>query len=280
MSRSWPSRSAERCSRSRRHRIRPSRYRGNRQFKAEAIDELRRIKNASTTFATVTDGTGIPTYGVEQLAASGWLEFRGSEAMALAYPRPFVSTASFRELKNSIEKQRRKSHAPKNARKLSECCRLLGGGEKPWSSIIEALTNGDLVFWGEKDCFDTRQILVRPEEMRQFLGKRFDASRSDFCFGTTYAKRDAAEVLTIDPPLLDACLEKLTLDFRKIGRAMEIEKGPILEVALSIISNAELGEHWGMPPKCVRYDKRVSGISRKGYGWKRSDVVAAGLITF
>ena len=261
------------------HMEKPSRYRGNRQFKSLAIDELRRTKDASITFATVTENTGIPTYGVEQLTAAGRLEFRGSEAMALAYPRPFVSTASLRELENLIEKRRRKTNAPNNARRLSECCRLLGGGEKPWSLIVEALVNGDLAFWGERICFDTRQMLVKPEGMRQFLGKRFDVSRYDFRFGTTYAKREAAEVLNVDTPLFDACLKELELDFRKIGRAKQIEKGAILAVARKIVSNAELGEHLGVAPKSVRFDKRMSGISRNAYGWERSGVLAAGLIS-
>lgn len=261
------------------HMEKPSRYRGNRQFKADAIDELRRIKDASTTFATITDETGIPTYGVEQLSAVGWLEFRGGEAMALAYPRPFVSTSSLQDLVNSVGKQRRKSRAPKSARRLNECSRILGGGEKPWCLIVEALVNGDLAFWGEKNCFDMRQILVRPKEMRQFLGKRFDVSRYKFNFGTTYAKRDAAEVLTIDPPLLDACLNELDLNFQKIGRAKEIEKNAILEIARTIVSNAELGEHLGIAPKSVRFDKRMRGISRRAYGWQRREVLAAGLLS-
>lgn len=260
------------------HMEKPSRYRGNRQFRAHAIDELRRRKDASTTFAAVTEATGIPHYGVEQLAATNQLEFRDGCAMAVAYPRPFVSTTSYVQLKESIEEARRRSKAPKDTRRLRECSRLLGGGEKPWNLILEALIAGDLAFWGDTERFDIRHIVVRPEEMMQFLGTRFDASDYDFPFSDTYAKREAAEVLTIDTPLLDANLKELNLHFRKLGRAREIGKAAILDAARTIVSNAELGEHWGIAPKKVRYDGRVDGIARLGFGWSRAEAIAAGLI--
>ena len=64
----------------------PSIGRENRHYVADLIDSLRATKDASITFASITDGTGIPNYGVEQMAASGQLEYRDGEAMAIAYP--------------------------------------------------------------------------------------------------------------------------------------------------------------------------------------------------
>ena len=260
------------------HMQKPSRHRGNRQFRADAIDGLRRTKDASTTFASITEETGIPNYGVEQLAASGLLEFRAGDAMRIAYPRPFVSTCSYRDVVAACRSSARSSPLPKDARRLSDCCRLLGGGEKPWHLIVEALATGPLAHWNRSRNFDIRSILVRAEDLRQFLGKRFDPASHEFEYGTTYTKRETAEVLTIDSPQLDAHLEGLGLAFQQVGRAREIHRGAVLDVARQIISNAELGEHLGLAPKSVRYDKRMSSIARKAYGWSRDDVIAAGLI--
>jgi hypothetical protein len=258
----------------------PSKGRENRHYVADLIDSLRATKDASITFASITESTGIPNYGVEQMAASGQLEFRDGEAMAIAYPRPFVSSESFRDLKASIEEKRKRTKPPVDARPLSECARLLGGGEKPWGQLIAALANDDISHWGKRDCLDIRTILVRPRDVKPFVGLRFDASKFEFPFSSTFAKREAAEVLTIDTPQLDASLVALGLDFEKRGRAQEIDRCRIIEVAKDIISNAEIAEHWGIPPKSVRHDERMSGISRIAYGWKRSDVLAAGLVCY
>ena len=257
----------------------PSKGRENRHYVADLIDSLRATKDASTTFASITASTGIPNYGVEQLAASGQLEVRDGEAFSIAYPRPFVSSESFRHLKAAIEKKRKRTKPPVDARPLSECARLLGGGEKPWSQLIAALANGDISHWGKRDCLDIRTILVRPCDVKPFVGLRFNVSKFEFPFSSTFAKREAAEVLTIDTPQLDASLVALRLDFEKRGRALEIGRSRIIEVAEDIISNAEIAEHWGIAAKSVRHDKRMSGISRIAYGWKRSDMIAAGLIS-
>lgn len=256
----------------------PSLERGNRQYIADVIDDLRETKNASITFSSITEGTGIPNYGVEQLAASEQIEFRSGEAMLIAYPRRYVSSGSFLALKSSIEEARSRSKPPACARPLDECARLLGGGEKPWHLMVAALGDESLPHWGQRSRFDIGSILVRPVDIRQFLGRRFEASAYDFPFSPTFAKREAAEILTIDTPQLDASLVELELVFQKAGRAMKIERDKIIEVAKTIITNAELAEHWGIAPKSVRFDNRVAGIRRVAYGWTRSDVIDASLI--
>ena len=260
------------------HMTKPSRYRGNRQFKAEAINALRKEKDASKTFASITESTGLPTYALEQLASVGRLEFRDSEAMAVAYERQFVSRSSFTTLKDAIGQKRRRGRIPKDARPVSECARLLGGGEKPWHLIVEALIDGALPFWAAQKIINVRHVMVLPRDMLQFLGKRFDHSDCGFAFSKTYAKREAVEVLTIDTPLLDAVSADLGLDFRTLGRAKEIDKSAILKVARDIVSNAELGEHWGIKAKSVRHDPRVENLTRMGYGWRRQEAVDQGLI--
>lgn len=256
----------------------PSRYRGNRQFLAGPIDDLRLIKDTSTTFATLTERMGIPTYGLEQLSATGLLEFRDDEAMAAAYGRRFVSDASVAALGAALESRRGRRSVPKDARPLHECARLLGGGEKPWILVIDALIRGELAHWGVPRRFNVRRTMVRPIEMRQFLGRRFEPAGSEFPFSPTYAKREAAEVLTIDTPMLDVWLDALGLDFVKKGRAKEIAKAEVLEVARAVVCNSELGEHWGIAPKKVRYDPRAKALVRQAHGWSRSDAVHAGLI--
>ena len=194
------------------------------------------------------------------LGISVQLFYRSCEALAIAYPRRFVSSLSVRELEDEIEEKRKRTRPVPDARALSECSRLLGGGEKPWSDIIHAIIVGDLVFWGEPEVFDIRRMLVRPDEMRQFLGNRFGWADPDLEASEHYAKREAAEVLTIDPPLFDNCLDELDLKFVKSGRAKTIGKEEVLKVAREVVSNAGLGEHWGVAAKSVRYDRRDAPV--------------------
>jgi len=256
----------------------PSRYRGNRQCLAGPIDDLRLTKDASTAFAALTEQTGIPTYGLEQLAAKGLLEFRNDEALTAAYGRRFVSDASVAALEAALESSRGRRSVPEDARPLHECARLLGGGEKPWILVIDALIRGELAHWGTPRCFSLRRTMVRPGEMRQFLGKRFEAAGCQFPFTSTYSKREAAELLTIDTPMLDVWLDALNLDFVKKGRAKEIAKAKVLKVARAVVCNSELGEHWGIAPKKVRYDPRAQALVKRAFGWSRADAVLVGLI--
>ena len=256
----------------------PSRYRGNRQFIADSIDDLRERKDRSVNLATVGYDLRIPLYGVEQLAASKQLEFRGDQAMLTAYPRAMASRASFEELVSGLSANALDTAIPGDARRLSDCVRLLGGDLKPWSSIIGALLRGQIEYWSEGERFDTRTCFVMPDDLKAFLGVRFDECEHDFPFSAVLTKEEVAEVLTIDTPQLAASCEAMDLAFEKSGRRMQVEKDQVRSIARRIISNAEIGEHWNLSPKSVRHDARTSGVRRIAYGWDRAQMVAAGLV--
>ena len=101
-----------------------------------------------------------------------------------------------------------------------------GEGKKPWGQLIAALANGDIPHRGKRDILDIRTILVRPCDVKPFVGMRFNASKFEFPFSSTFAKREVAEILTIDTPQLDASSAELGLDFEKRGRAKEIGREP------------------------------------------------------
>lgn len=67
-------------------------------------------------------------------------------------------------------------------------------------------------------------MVVKPSELCQFLGKRFDPSCGDFLFSSIYSEREVAEIFTVDTPQLDVCLDRLDREFRKVSRANHIER--------------------------------------------------------
>lgn len=256
----------------------PSRYRGNRQFLADKVDALRDRKDRAINMATIGEKRGIPLYGVEQLAAARKLDFLGDPEMAAAFPRPMVTRESSNALLTAIDSARAKTERPSHARRLSECIRLLGGAEKPWPQVLGAIIEGDLCYWSAEDAFNLRSAFVLPFEMRQFLGVRFKPADRRFPFRLDVAKREAAELLTIDSPQFEAHLPNLGLAFDKNGRRKDTPKSRVLKLARAIVSNAELAEHWSILPKAVRYDPRVALTGRRAFGWDRASLITAGVI--
>lgn len=256
----------------------PSRYRGNRQFIADRIDDLRERKDRSVNLATIGYELQVPLYGVEQMAASNLLEFRSDRGILTAFPRSIASRVSFDELVSGLSGNALGTDIPNGVRRLSDCVRLLGGDLKPWSCIIGSLSRGEIEHWSTSELFSTRTCFVRPEDLKVFLGTRFNECDYDYPFSPVMTKEEVAEVLTIDTPQLAASSKTLNLPFEKCGRRMQTEKDRVRSIARRIVSNAEIGEHWNLAPKSVRHDPRMSGMQRIAYGWDRDQLVEAGLI--
>ena len=256
----------------------PSRYRGNRQFIADRIDDLRERKDQSVNLATIGYELQVPLYGVEQMAASNLLEFRRDRAILTAFPRSMASRVSFDELVSSLSGKALGTEIPNEARRLSDCVRLLGGDLKPWSCIIGSLSRGEIEHWSTGELFSIRTCFVRPEDLKVFLGTRFNECDYEYPFSQVMTKEEVAEVLTIDTPQLAASSKSLDLPFEKCGRRIQTGKRQVRSIARRIVSNAEIGEHWNLAPKSVRHDARMSGMRRIAYGWDRAQLVEAGLI--
>lgn len=87
---------------------------------------------------------GLPVAALEALADAGEIERATGPALALVSGRLHYRQSSLVKLSATVGRARQRSHRPLGFRRLSAALRRLPPGEKPWVSIIRAITDGHL----------------------------------------------------------------------------------------------------------------------------------------
>lgn len=239
-------------------------------FEVASVERLRDAKDGSIPCDAVSERLGISYHGVEQLVIKDLLEAEEHLALAAVYEVPRVKRHSLDKLIDGLVAAAR-SEAGDGYLPLRTVVKCLAG-EKPWSSIFQAMLDGRLPFhFAEASTKVCRGIAVPASGVDMLRSFSFDRSaHPSFRFAHDMSRRDVEEALNLVPGTLQAALDQELGPDRSRGR---IAVSDVEAIAQRAISAAEISARTS--PGTRRFPRALkrSRFPRRGAaGWLRSEV--------
>lgn len=238
-------------------------------YDAEEIEALSFQRRNSIGGLFVSRRLGVPVYAVEQFAASGVLEQVQSRALALVeFPR--ITINSIDEIIYRLDVASQKGSVPKGAKPLYLALRPVGGGEKPWSDIMQALLGGKLPYWTSSGSLAVQTLKIMPHDLSHVVSSPKTASGSRMLPG--YSRHEAIELLNSTHKRM-AEVPSSVLPFSLVRKGHSFCREALLIYARSIITGPELAARLGCTVRtAVNCMKDYPTISNDVLGWDRSAV--------
>jgi hypothetical protein len=249
------------------------------QFNVTRVEEFAERYRTALRLRRLTFQLMLPTYAIEQLVCLGLLPLEQDRAVRIARHGMCVQQASVDQLLAAIRRHALSAKVPADALAIEAAARQIGGREKPWGAIFDALRTGRIEFWicGEK--VSSRTIWVRPASLAPFQRVMFSAAdHRAFPFSTTVNRAEAEEILNVAPKYIPTLVERNLLPPFDGSREKNAKKVDVLGLAHLMVSPAELGFAMGQHPRPAGREVSELGVSRIGCGWSRADLVEKGVL--
>lgn len=251
----------------------PGRTRVRSQLNAARVDEFDTRYRTSLRLRRLTFQLDLPTYALEQMVCLGLLPAEQDTAVRTARHGMCVQQASVDALIEQVRDGRSRAAAPLDAIPIRAAARGMGGREKPWAAIFQALCKGQIEFWLCDDAVSSKSILVRPASLSRFQAQRFNPRDfPDFPFSTTINHNEAGEILNLTFAYMSWLIEDGHLSFEQRGTILVAPKKDVLDLARKMVSPAELGYAMGMTSRAAGREAEAMGVRRIGPGWSRRDL--------
>lgn len=235
-------------------------------FPLATIREIGAALEETFESATVVEQTGIPLYGVEQLACEDLLVRCDHPAVTALFDKLRVTRTSYQALTRSLHEAASRLDEASDWVPLRKVLFGVGGRAKPWAAIVGAMLNGSLRFCiaNEDRRLVDRIHVARGPVLDAVLSRTFDPLlHPAFPFATTMRRRDAMELLNIDSIRFAAIAHLLPGDTAGPNKSLFI--APTLALARRLIDSRETLWRWGVKPDASRM---IEG----GLGWDRAEV--------
>jgi len=246
--------------------------------RASTMEFIERL-NASVRPTIVESLIGVPRYGVEQLVCLGELLHEDHPAVALVYDGLRISGVS--TFQSEIAEACQKTSPPEGAVPLARAIQRFGGRVKPWGAILRSMRLGSVRYWMAPPGSRARPIpfsrlaLVLPQDLETFENVRFnETSYVDFrFFEADVTQMDACEILNVGPKQIARISTAGGLLFRDTPKSLRISKNAVLDLAMRMITPAEICVRWTVhPSKVNRLMANHRDVARVYTGWNRDDV--------
>lgn len=248
-------------------------YRRKRRFRQYRLDQVLELKPALADCAPASRADwrlGLPRYAIAQMCCEGVLRTAGHPAVAVVRAGPQISAVGLSDLEARLAAAAWSGTPPSGWVALGTAARRIGGRLKPWSAIVRALLDGSVPFRLVGAGPFTRRAHVGPEALAAFASLDFDErAYPAFEFSSDMMHRDAAEVLNVDVPQMQAIRSGGLLVFRGEGAALLTDRAAVLALAGELVWAAELGAVLGHRPNDLARRLDRSGTERVARGWPR-----------
>ncbi|MEO1968471.1 MAG: hypothetical protein ABGW87_07135 [Sphingomonadaceae bacterium] len=254
------------------HRVIVDGKRKQIQFDADEFEALAECQRKSAFASRFEQNYGLPRYAVEQLVCLGEIRHEDHPALALINPTLRIIQESADDFSNNLWSASSERRRPGDAIPLGTASHILGGGPKPWGSILTAMRKGELQFWLSTKGKFIRRAFVRPSELIPFTSIKFcEASWPKFSFKDAYTQIDAAEILNLDALQIRRSIQAGELKFRSKGVSLLTDRRPVLRLAANHVSASEIALRTGRAPNTVHHlMKKFPHIPKSNAGWDRS----------
>lgn len=251
------------------------RLRRHGQFRLDQATDLAVRRRGSVPVTRLEQWLGLPRYAVEQLIASGDVEWEDHQGIVLLDATPRITAASFGDLPAKLSDAIVRAAPPPGSETLWMAARRSGGAPKAWGAILAAIAKRELLIHDNPEARHrpfVRRVTISPSELDAFPPGSFEgAPPPGFPTAATVSQADACELLNLDALQIRPVVEAGAISFEPQGKATVASLADVLAHAAAMIPAAEIG-----PMLRVRHDavparmRRVACVKAVPGGWDRA----------
>ena len=221
----------------------------------------------------------LPTYALEQMVCLEVLPEERERSVKIARHGMCVQQAEFDRLSADIRGNARGTRLPLESIPLEAAARQIGGREKPWGAIFDALRRGKMEYWLSGPAISSRTVRVLPSAFEAFRQVTFDASiYPNFPFESSIVSAEVEEILNVHPANLPLLVEHGLISFERSSNKNFASRVDVVGLAEKMVSSAELSYALKVGPRKVAAVAFRMGARPLGCGWSRAHLVALGVL--
>ena len=251
----------------------PSAGKRNIFYKADEIDDLRRLCEETMPLTRVASEWFLPNYAVEQLAFADIVEHAKQPILSAIHSQSRIRRTSVQNFARGIMIGRCRTRQPGESAPLSKAMRIHGGGEKPWAKVFGAMLAGKIPWWVDGNVPNARTVCVRPNDILRLRHRGIEAPRPPPLNRQTISKKDGGEILNVTPSTFQRVATEEGFRFDRISKADATLKETIVDVAERWITAAEIEERMKAVGRTEDLTEVLDGVRKSAAGWWREDAV-------
>jgi hypothetical protein len=248
-------------------------------FDAGDSEHLQRLFADRVPLSSASERLDISVHGAEQLCCLGELRLLDDDAVLAALKRRQITKSSLEILRSRLEKMGINSEETTEGDFLPihRALRSFGGREKPWGPIVVAMLVGELPFviGPDKTGRLMDRVSITARSIPILAAMHFDVKTySAFAFDFYVNRRDAEEILNVDPPAFSRAMKNAELP---LSRGSKYNRDDIIKLAAKTLSVSEALIRWGHSGKRLPKPLRGPGAPSRGgkLGWDRAEAEKA-----
>jgi hypothetical protein len=222
---------------------------------------------------SASERLGIGRNGAEQLCCMLHLDLLGEQYMRDAYLERQIGKSGFKTLMDTLV-DGSTDIVEDDRTPIMQAIRIIGGREKPWGEILQAMLHENLDYYVIPDSSRAlmTRVSIRNRDVARIAGMHFD--RSDFprfAFDSEMPRRDAERLLNVTPKYMDAAID--SGDLHRDANGM-FDYDHVMDRARTFISGGEILMRWiGGGRKKPSPFRGRGKLERAGpLGWLRLEV--------
>jgi hypothetical protein len=230
------------------------------------VEGLAAIRQARVGAYTFASELGLPTYAVEQMISAGMIDAHDHPWLIDRYGTPQLTHTLLQDVRAELRRKSVRYTALDNPLHLRVALRTVGGGPRPWPTIIGWMRTGALGFSLVGDRLGMEDARISARDLQLLSTLPIGRSRP------TYTQADALEILHL------TCKHGAALKCFRIpteGRNWIVDGEMIGRAARDHLTYRELCARTGLAPRTLRDALlRLGAAEPASLGWERSHVEA------
>ena len=247
---------------------------GLSKFDRELGEEFIEQWKASTRNATVANRIKLPIYAIAQLGKAGSLQPTTNRGLNALEPEGCTMTASLDTLIDKLNALPFAAADTKELISIAAASKVIGGGLKPWATIIQLIIDGTLkCYRAESDKNPTARTLVIQRKDLPVLASLPIANYDDGVMCSSASKEDVTRILNATSRQIDDLEAEELLRFERKGKKLACQMSEVLALANERAFGAEMTMRTGIVPQKLEEWLSVKGIDKlPGGGWSRAAI--------
>lgn len=231
----------------------------------------------SVPIGTTANALHLPNYAIAQLIAGGFLEAPENPGIAALYPNGRVTKNSQLSLFARLVRLPVLAEGSRSTLPLSIASKIIGGGPKPWATILSAILSRVIPCWrSEPRARPTvRNLCIQKVDLDNLRMLRPSAGEKH-ALPDMVSKTDAYELLNITTNKGKWFEQSGELEFRPSGRKHACPMTAVLAIAAARIYGPELSLRLSCSPNILEPKLQAAGIDKLACGgWDRNSALRA-----
>ncbi len=226
---------------------------GSSKLDRALCEEFIAQREASKRNEAVAARLMLPTYAIIQMQALGILERPTNSGLNALEPETWILNASVDRLVAELASLDQVADGTEGTLSLRAASRIIGGGLKPWASIMNAILRRQLPCFRAKDdqAPTTRSLLVRRKDLG-ILAEMTTVSDGGIDQPGIASQQDTMEILNATFDQVAALGKQGEVTFEQAHRKLACSMSEVLAIAALRIFSAEVSLRTGIAPSKLK----------------------------